>query len=57
MKRISAATFIVAFAVIGSILLGTALCLKIYHDQHHTCVDSTHQSCDGECDCDGYECK
>jgi hypothetical protein len=23
---------------------------------HHTCIDSTHARCDGECVCDGMEC-
>ena len=22
----------------------------------HSCVDSTHVICDGECECDGFEC-
>lgn len=23
----------------------------------HKCIDSTHKTCDGECECDGFECK
>ncbi len=23
----------------------------------HTCTDSTHTACDGECECDGFECE
>jgi hypothetical protein len=23
----------------------------------HKCIDSTHKECDGQCECDGFECK
>jgi hypothetical protein len=23
----------------------------------HTCIDSTHNTCDGECECDGLDCR
>lgn len=26
-------------------------------NQNHYCIDSTHNTCDGACECDGMECK
>ena len=27
-----------------------------YSKEYHTCTDPTHEKCDGECPCDGFEC-
>lgn len=43
--------------VVLTVFLGVALCHKIYTDsQKHVCEDTTHVTCDGECECDGFGC-
>lgn len=43
--------------VVLTVFLGVALCHKIYTDaQKHLCEDTTHATCDGECECDGLYC-
>ena len=49
------------FILIAS-LIGLGLCISglvfIHHPsiRNHQCIDQTHLSCDGNCECDGLEC-
>jgi len=37
---------------------GLGLGKYIYEDKstYHTCIDRTHRTCDGRCECDGMDC-
>jgi hypothetical protein len=37
-------------------LIGGLLLLTHYSTYQHHCYDSTHETCDGVCECDGMEC-
>jgi hypothetical protein len=37
-------------------LIGGLLLLTHYSTNTHHCYDSTHQTCDGVCECDGLGC-
>lgn len=43
-------------AIIGIIVSLAMIGVNHYAKQHHTCTDPTHEKCDGECPCDGFEC-
>lgn len=58
MQHLSEKTKLVLLAI--ALLLALCFCGWADMEQHpsskHVCIDSTHATCDGECECDGLGC-
>ena len=52
-KALSCLVRIMLAALIGAMLLFAVF--RLTHPIHH-CLDATHVLCDGECECDGFNC-
>lgn len=53
----TATVVILAAVIAGAMWLGDSLSIKKYRNYHHECIDTTHATCDGECECDGMDCQ
>jgi len=46
------------WAVMAALILIAGMADNLSDDPAaHQCTDTTHATCDGDCECDGYECE
>lgn len=46
----------ITLTITAMIIAMLVIAYNHYARQYHTCTDPTHERCDGECPCDGFEC-
>lgn len=46
------------YTIVFACIIIAALADNVSDDPavHHVCTDTTHETCDGRCECDGHEC-
>lgn len=50
-------TLLIIVLSIYAIIIARGVAQLIDTKTHHECVDKTHKTCDGECECDGLGCQ